>query len=336
MSLIIEQVNNSLDYLKENNLLNDLELSEYVFCKKFLGLPFDEQAMISHFNSIQQADGGWLQYSGLSRMFTTSRIIMAYYLMNAKPAIPLDSFLSGYDTWAEVKDYSDGTGGDLRNVYHIMVSWVLNYWRYPPWLDEFFSHAETDLSWTTVSDYHKRTHILYTYVFGRKRKAFPNLDGIINTTINSIETDPNGLHYWSGSQYSFMGPVYFTGIQISLLSEILRIYPGYRTAEITTVINATKPWINSQYATKRLVVGGIEKDCGYWGDVNATTMEASLFSGILCAGQSGILPLNIDMSFEDIVGNIRNGDALPFWLLAALLGMGLLGYYWIKRYPKGF
>lgn len=292
-------IDNTLEYMMQNSQLylkNPFDVSLWVTSKTFLGTSINnKQDLINYLNSKQEFDGAW---SGSWRkMFTTQRVLLTYYQLNATPAKSLDTFFSGYDTWAEAKDYMLTTGsGDARNMYHLLISWATYYWGYPPWMNDFFNEAEKDLSWTSNSDFHKRTHILYSYIIADRQ--FPNLDGIINATISAQLPDGR----WDGSWYNFYsthGDIYFAGIQISLLNQILKLYPGHRTAEIQASLEKAKAWVNSVYHTQALD----GKVCGYFG--NAMNLEHGIFDGILSAGQTGVIPANIDMSMEDLVDRIQ-------------------------------
>lgn len=294
------EINNSLDYMMKNSqdsLSNPMLLSLWVMSKSFLGRFDNRTEVINYLDSEQEPDGAW---SGpFSRMFTTQRVLTAYYLLNATPAHSLEEFFSNYDTWNEAGNYLPLYG--TTNMYHVIFAWVLYYWDYPPWINDFFNTVEADLSWTTGSDFHKRTHILYSYVIARR--AFPNLDAIIDTTLAEQESDG----HWDGSQYGFGSPVYFTSLQVSLFSEILSLYPGQRTAEIHASLDSTKTWTNSSYHTT-LLEG---KLCGYFGD--ALSLENAIFAGLLCAGQTGLISANIDMTFQSLV------DAIPEFTSISLI-----------------
>src|SRR4030042_165162 len=101
-----QEINNSLDYMMKNNqtyLSNPEQLSLWVASKAFLGRSVNATEAFDYFNSRQESDGAW---SGTqTRMFTTHRVLLAYYLLNATPAQSLDAFFSDYDTWAEARNY---------------------------------------------------------------------------------------------------------------------------------------------------------------------------------------------------------------------------------------
>lgn len=305
-----QEINNSLDYMIKNNqtyLGNPMLMSLWVTCKKMLGTSFDEQSLITYFNLKQQIDGTW------GDMFTTHRVQFALYMMNSEPVKSLDEYLStNLDTWEKVIAYSNSHhAGDVRDNYHILTSWMLNFHQYPSWIDDFFNFVESDLSWTTASDYHKRTHILYSYVLARHQ--FPNLDDVVSTTITERETDG----HWEGSQYSFNTPIYFTAIQITLLKQILQLYPTFRTEEINQVLVETQDWVTAQYHTQ--IVEG--KVCGYFGDSATISIENTIWCGLLATGQNGLLSLNVDMTFQSIVDEIipEYTSILVIMLLATLL-----------------
>jgi PKD repeat protein len=288
-----EEINNSLDYLMSSfpdYLADPMILSLWVDCKMFLGAPINDTTkhdIISYFDSKQQSDGSW------GTMFDTNRVLLAYWELNATPATSLETFFSNYVTWQEAKDFMLTHGsGDARDMYHLIFAWIAYYHTYPSWLDDFFDYTESNLSWTNSWDFHKRTHILYSYVVARR--PFPNLDGITNTTLAEQESDG----HWDGSMYPFYsdhGDVYFTSIQISLLGEILGLYRGYRTAEIQASLDLAKTWVNGSYNTQ--TVNG--KVCGYFGSI--LNLEHGIFEGILCASQTGLISSNVDMTFQNLV-----------------------------------
>jgi hypothetical protein len=268
-----------------------MQLSLWVDSKAFLGHFDNRTEVIDYLNSKQNStNGSW------GSMFDTHRILLAYFELGATPAIPLDTFFNGYDTWTKAQNYMLTTGsGDARNMYHIIFGWVTYYHTYPSWMSDFFNEVEQDPSWTNSWDFHKRTHILYSYVVARR--PFPNLDGIINATL--AEQEPDG--HWDGSMYNFYstnGDVYFTSIQITLLSEILKLYQGYRTTEIQSSLDKAKAWTNSTYHTE--ILNG--KACGFFGDIE--NLEQGIFAGILCAGQTGLIPSDVDMTFQSLVDTI--------------------------------
>ncbi len=319
-----EELDNSLEYLYAKGMgIHDTGL--YVLAKSFLGTPMNKQALIDFFNSKQEADGGWTDVA--TRMFTTHRVLLAYYILGAKPAQSLDAFFKSYDTWPEAVYYITTTrGSDARDFYHIVLAWCTYYWQYPPWLDSFFTEVEKNLDWTTAPDYHKRTHTLYTYVWARH--PWPNLDGIIDATINAQSADGS----WPDTYVVTKGrPVYNTSIQISLLNQVLKLYPDYRTSEIQNAIAKSAPWVNSQYKTQ--VLNG--KTCGYFG--NVLGIEDALITGILGAGQTDLLQTNVDMTWADIVQKIGKttppSAEIPFWLIAGieLVGIAYLGYYLVRK-----
>lgn len=318
----IQELDNSLEYLVVRGGMGVHAAALYVTTKSFLGTTMNNQVIIGFFDSKQETDGAWTDVA--TRMFTTQRVLGAYYLLNATPKRGMDSFFSKYSTYQEVKDYLlYDRKSDFRDAYHIIFAWCLYYWQYPPWLNTFFAEVETDLDWTTGTDYHKRTHILYSYVIARRQ--FPNLDGIIDVTINSQQADGS----WPDTYVVTKGrPVYNTSIQLSLLQQILKLYPDHRTNEIQTAITKSASWVNSQYKTQ--VLNG--KTCGYFGDV--VTLEDSLFCGILAAGQNGLLETNVDMTYADIVQRLQQPSGeIPFWLIAILelAGIGVLSYYLAKH-----
>jgi hypothetical protein len=286
-----EQIGNSLDFLMQNNqtyLENPMKVSLWALSEAFLGHLDNKAQIIDYFNSKQESDGGWAD------MFTTHRVLLVYHILNATPAHSLDAFFSNYDTWDEALSYDLLYHGTFygSSIYHILFGWCLYYWTYPSWLSDYFSEVEKDLSWTNGTDFHKRTHILYSYVI--TRRPFPNLDGIINTTLAEQMPDGHWEMWWDPQPR----PVYSTAIQLSLLTQILKLYPGYRTGEITESVERTAAWVNSSYRTQ--VLDG--KVCGYFGEI--INIEDAVFSGILCAGQDGLLDANVDMTFQDVVNLI--------------------------------
>jgi hypothetical protein len=295
-----QEINNSLNYMMKNSqdyLSDPMLVSLWVMSKSFLGRYDNRTEVIDYFNSRQESDGAWSGAGG--RMFTTHRVLLAYYLLNATPAQNLDTFFSNYDTWSEAENYMlAGGSGDGRNMYHVIVAWVSYYWNYPPWMDDFFNQVETDLSWTSGSDFHKRTHILYSYVIARR--PFPNLDGIIDATLDEQMSDGHWELPSLGNR-----PVYLTSIQITLLSQILKLYPNYRTNEINTALEKARLWTESVYHTS--ILDG--STCGYFGDL--MTIEDSVFCGLLCAGQTGLVTANIDMTFQDLYSKIIRPSPSP-------------------------
>jgi len=318
MPISKQEIDNSLETFRVRGFRSPWEAAMYVISKSFLGVSIPNsqrgletniQQIINYLNSNQRSDGAWYGY--WTDMFTTHRVLFAYYHLNATPALPMDQFFSKYDTWGKAKDYIlYETKTDLRDIYHIAWGWSLYYWRYPPWLPEFFTEVESDLSWTITGDFHKTTHILYNYVIARR--PFPNLDGIINKTL-SLQ-NPDGS-WGDGSR-----PVYHTSIEISLLTQVLKLYPNYRSDEILVALNRAVPWVTNSYRTQ-IVDSQV---CGYFGDI--INIEDALFAGILNVGQLGILPTNVDMTFQDVVNRIQpshtelaQGTTLGLFMFDALL-----------------
>jgi hypothetical protein len=299
----IQHIDNSLEYLRATGL-NAPDMALYVIAKRFLGTSIpNEQAIVDYFNSKQAADPYHAWSGAGTRMFTTYRVLMAYYYLNAAPKYSMDGFFSRYATIEGVKNYTVyETKSDDRDVYHIIYAWCLYYWQYPPWLKTFFTGVEKNIDWTTSADFHKRTHILYSYVLARR--PFPNLDGIISATISEQHPD--------GSWLTLDRPVYSTSIQLSLLNEILKLYPYHRTYDIQRCISRSVQWVYGNYKTQ--VASG--KTCGYFG--NVLTVEDALFSGILCAGQNGLLSARIDMTFENIVERLTSWPAFGLVKMPAI------------------
>jgi hypothetical protein len=300
----IEHIDNSLEYLRSQYLKSEVpkvhDMAEYVISKSSLGTEIpDKQQIIDYFDSKQGADGSWTD--AWTPMFTTHRVLLAYYLLNATPKKSLDDFFNKYSNLEGVKNYIlNETKSDGRDVYHIVFGWVIYgiisdsklVQGYPPWLNDYFNEMEKDLSWTTGTDFHKRTHILYSYVIARRQ--FPNLDGIINTTIAEQRSDG----HWDAEGTSSR-PVYHTSIQLTLLSQILKLYPNYRTTEIKNSIVKSMDWVRNSYKTTTCN----EKICGHFGDILG--IEDSVFSGILSSAQNGLIQANVDMIFEDLVRQLN-------------------------------
>lgn len=307
--------------------------SMYVWAKFMLGttIPNPNQ-IINYFNNTQDADGGWGASQGTvhGRYFDSGRILMALYMMGATPVKPLDTFLATGDTWDEIHAW----GEDWRDVYHPLQCWILGKWVYPPWKDEFFAAVEakqTDLlNWTTnESGYqggHRRTHILYSYMYARRQ--YPNLNGIVNATLNmqradgsfpglsEIQTRPNAS--WS----------YDTSIEISLMRQILALYPGFRTQELLDSIDRTRPYIQSLYRTETHPTYGV---CGYFSPYWDSIEWSSMLGIMACAG-NGLLTCNLDFIMQNIIDKLQP-SGIPFWLIAVLelAGIGCLGYYLMKH-----
>jgi hypothetical protein len=280
----IGHIDNSLEYLRSKGLgIHDM--AEYVISKSFLGAQIpNKQQIIDYFDNNQGADGSWKDV--WTTMFTTYRVLLAYYILNATPKHSLDSFFSNYDTWTEAKNYMiNEAKTDLRDIYHITFAWSIYYRTYPTWLNDFFTEAEKDLTWTNGTDAHKRMHILFNYVIARK--AFPNLDGIIDETLR--EQSPDGHWDYPPRQ------IYWNGMQLGLLQQILKLYPTYRTIEIQNSIDKSRQWVYNSYNTQVLD----NKTYGRFG--NSTYIEDSLLTGIMAAGINGLMNINVDMTFEDLV-----------------------------------
>jgi hypothetical protein len=285
----IQHIDNSLEYLRSRGL-NAHDIALYVIAKRFLGTPIpNEQAIVDYFNNEQAADPYHAWSGAGTRMFTTYRVLMAYYYLNATPQYNMDGFFSRYATTEGVSNYIvNETKSDDRDAYHILYAWCLYYWQYPPWLNAFFARIEKNLDWTVNADFHKRTHILYSYVLARR--VFPNLNGIISATISEQHAD--------GSWLTLNRPIYSTSIQLTLLNQILRLYRYSRTYDVQRCISRSAQWVYDNYKTQ--VATG--KTCGYFG--NTLTIEDALLSGILCAEQNGLLNAGIDMTFQDIASRL--------------------------------
>ena len=286
----IIHLDNSLEYLRASEL-GVHDMAEYVISKSYLGTQIPNKTQIIDYfdNNQNQTDGSWKDVN--TPMFTTHRILLAYYILNVTPNRSLDSFFSNYDTWEEALAYDKSIHGtfDGRDIYHIVIGWVLYYRTYPPWLNDFFTNIEKDLTWTNSTNSHKRTHILYSYVIARRQ--FPNLDGIINETLK--EQSPDG--HWDYQCLSTPRPVYCNAIQLVLLQQIIKLYPNHRTAEIQNSIDKSRQWVYDTYNTT--TINGVVM--GYFG--TAINIEDSLMTGIMSAGINGLMDINVDMTFEDIV-----------------------------------
>ena len=309
----IQELDNSLEYLRSRGLtVHDAAL--YVWCKGFLGTPISQpELIIDLWNNAQQADGSWLAGGSMTDMFVTNRVLGGYYLLNSTPQKSLAPFMSNYDTYQEALNYI--ALHDSRNIYHVVFGWCLYYWKYPPWLNDVFAYIEQNLAWTTGDDYHKTSHILYSYVLGRRQ--IPNLDNLIAKAVSLQQAD--------GSFPIILPsrPVYSTSIMISMLKQIQLLYPSHLPTEIQNALDNTVNWVNSSYRTT--VYGG--KTLGYFG--NVLDMENALLCGVLSAGQNGLLESNVDMTYADIVQRIQQPSAtIPLLLL--VLGLGSLSYYLLK------
>lgn len=317
-----DEINNSLEYLIKNGYLtNPHDLALYVISKSWLGVEIpDKQAIIDYFNSQQDDDGGWERGgTHFTRMFTTHRVLLAYNILGVTPAKNMNVFFSGYDTIQKVKNYIIyETKSDARDVYHILFGWVLYYYTYPLWLNDFFTTVEQDLSWTTSDDFHMRTHILYSYVIARRK--FPNLNGIIEKTLMQQAND---------GSWKYHRPVYGTAIQLGLLSQILTLYYPFQSSwQIKQAIYKAKPWVLSQYRTE-IINGDI---LGYFGDIPA--IEDALLTGIICAGLTGIIDTNIDLTFQKILDRI-NPLPVPLWKIALLFTTLFGGAFYVIKSSGG-
>jgi hypothetical protein len=289
------EVDNSLEYLKASGL-GVHDMAEYVISKSYLGIqiPSDiKQQIINYFDNNQnQTDGSWKGVN--TPMFTTHRVLLAYYILNAKPNRSLDSFFSNYDTWEEALAYDKSIHGsfDGRDIYHIILGWFLYNRTYPTWLNDFFTKVEEDLTWTNSTNSHKRTHTLYSYVMTRRQ--FPNLDGIINETLR--EQSPDG--HWDYQCLSSPRSVYCNAIQLVLLQQIIKLYTNHRTAEIQSSIDMSRQWVYDTYNVA--TINGVVM--GYFG--TTLNIEDAVMVGIMSAGINGLMDINVDMAFEDLIGHI--------------------------------
>lgn len=306
----VEELDNSLEYWRSRGVGNVADAFLYVLCKKWLGTPIaTPESVIAFWNKNQQADGSWSAAGTAfpnAPMFATHRVLWGFHLLNAKPAKPLDVFMADYNTLQKVLDYCFSIS-DLRDAYHVIFGWCLYYWKYPSWLNELFAEIEKDLSWTVSNDLHQITHTLTSYIL--PRRAFPNLDAMIDKVLSMQAADGS----WLGAR-----PVFQTAIALTMLQQILKLHPGHRTAEINNALAKAAVWVTSAYRT--VVRDG--KTLGYFGDIN--TIEDALVCGILSAGQSGVLPTNVDMTLADVVAKIQEPPPIPLWKIA-LLYLSILG-----------
>ena len=290
------ELDNSLEYLRIKGL-GVHDMAEYVISKSYLGIqiPSDiKQQIINYFDSNQnQTDGSWKGVN--TPMFTTHRVLLAYYILNATPNRSLDSFFSNYDTWEKALAYDKSIHGsfDGRDTYHIIIGWFLYYRTYPTWLNDFFTNVEKDLTWTNSTNSHKRTHILYSYVMARRQ--FPNLDGIIDETLREQSSDG----HWNYQCLSSPREVYCNAIQLVLLQQIIKLYPTHRTAEIQNSIDKSRQWVYDSYNTTTVN----DVVMGHFG--NSTSIEDALMTGIMSAGINGLMDINIDMTFEDLIKTLK-------------------------------
>jgi hypothetical protein len=327
-----QELDNSLEYFFTHYATSPWNVAQYAVFKSVLGTtisPSVRQSVLNYLDSHQDADGSW-QGGNYKYLYPTQYSLGAYFMLNATPAHNMDAFFTRYDTWAEVYAYDQAIHPvgylDGRDVYHMGFCWCTYYWRYPPWMDYFFQQMEQNLSWTT-GETHRITHILYSYVVARRQ--FPNLDGIIDTVLSHQKAD--------GSFYTGYAPIdnraiYPTSISVSVIKEILTLYPGHRTTELNDALARVIPWTESQYRTQ--VLDG--KVCGSFGTPYTSDpraiLEDCVYCGTLNAGQLGMIPTNADMTFQAIWDKM-NIHPPPLWLLAVLelAGIGCLSYYLVKH-----
>jgi hypothetical protein len=126
------------------------------------------------------------------------------------------------------------------------------------------------------------------------RRQFPNLDGIINETLK--EQSPDG--HWDYQCLTQPRPVYCNAIQLVLLQQIIKLYPNHRTIEIQNSIDKSRTWVYNTYNTT--TVNGVVM--GYFG--TSTSIEDSVMVGLMSAGINGLMDINVDMTFEDLLGYI--------------------------------
>jgi hypothetical protein len=119
------------------------------------------------------------------------------------------------------------------------------------------------------------------------RRNFPNLDGIINETLREQSLDG----HWDYPPRQ----IYWNGMQLALLQEIIKLHPNHRTIEIQNSIDKSRTWTYNTYNTT--IVNGVVM--GRFG--NSTTIEDALLTGIMAVGINGLMNINVDMTFQDIL-----------------------------------
>lgn len=290
----VVELNNMAEWWRQHLMTTNWDHAMYLLSKYLLSEPVpDLLGIFEWLDAKQNADGSW-QNGVYTTLYATQRTVLTYFENNRRIRKSMYLFFQRYDTWAEALAYDQGIHGpglDGRDLYHIIYTWAAYYRGLPPWTGTFFSEMEADLSWTLTADFHRTTHIIYSYVLARR--PIPGLNDILDTVFAAQLPD--------GSFGSILvgRPVYTCSIAITLLREIKALYPGFRTEEIKASLIRTIPWIQSQYHTIEYALDSKNVMCGYFG--SSTNVEDFLFSGILCGGQVGILPHDIDMTFVELV-----------------------------------
>jgi len=292
------ELNEGLEIWKESfeNKPDPVTAGLYILGKAMLNQPIiGRDSLIDYLDSQQMPNGGWSGAAyDFTDMFVTHRILLAYFLMDAKPANNMDEFFADFDTWEEVHDYGL-TYHDHRDVYHIVFGWALYYHEYPSWIDEFFTEVEKDLSWTVFDEghgHHKATHILYTYVIARRN--FPKLNNLIDSVLGMQEGD-GGWSHWNGDK------LYGTSIALNLLKTIRVGYSNYRMEEIETAIERSKDFYEKTYTTKMVD----SKTAAYFSLDGETFGRWSNLMGIMGSSMNGFINGNFDPTFEGIVEKIH-------------------------------
>lgn len=292
---------NSLEYLREQGFAKsdagEQSASIYVITKAWLESPIEnKQEIIDYFDSQQRSDGAWGERHG-KRAKAAMRILMAYHILNATPEKSLDTFFEDYDTWEEVKENYDGTRTARMDKYHLVYAWAFYYKEFSPWMDELFDFYEQRLDWTTGSEMHERTHILYSYILARE--PFPNADDIIDTTLEQQDEDGG----WRCGEYS---DLHETSIQSYFLSAAKLLYPD-RETEMQSSIEKSKPFIYTFYKTR--VENG--KTLGYFEDTEyGPSDEWNLHFGILGAITTDLVDGNADPLFDELYKILKPHEEL--------------------------
>ncbi|MFQ6064257.1 MAG: hypothetical protein ACE5L6_02160 [Candidatus Bathyarchaeia archaeon] len=250
-SRIRRELNNSLDVLYPY-ITHPHDMAMYTFGKGLLRLPIDRSAVIGYLDATQDQDGGWPEY--WTRMMAVHRILVGYKMLAARPARSMDPFFRDYDSFEDILRYIEGqTHSDARDFYHPLLAWMLYYHSYPPWIDDAFTYIEQDLSWTDTDDIHKTSHIIYTYVLGRRR--LPNPYSIADRCLK--RQDPSGGWFIGTSPIDHL---YYAEVCTLELLQIHGLHPEVRPVEIANAVNKTGRWIASRYRTT--IYQG--RSCGYF------------------------------------------------------------------------
>ena len=309
---------NSLEAYRETGFKDEWDASCYVILKYWLQSPIgNKQEIIDYFDNRQREDGAWGE-KHLSRAKAASRVLYAYFLLDAKPKKSLDSFLSQYDTWEEVLPYRPGSEAGAK--YHLVYAWVSYYLRYPPWMTELFSFFEQSLSWTTSTQAHQRSHILYCYLIARR--PYPNLDGIIEATLTQQYADGS----WRDPSAEALAE---TAIQLYLLKEIMLLYPTHsRLSDMQNAIDKAKPVFENNYRVA--VVNGTRY--GYFTELTTGVPRYDLdflMFGILGSILSGATQGDADPLFQTLYSRIIDQEEILNYLdynLKHGAGIGLLNF----------